>query len=184
MATSVYPRRHRITVEEFQRMGEAGIFAEDERVELIEGEIFEMAPVGAKHADCLSRLVRVFVKGSEALVRVQDPIRLSEQSEPQPDLALVKNQSYAQAHPGPEDVLLLIEVADTSLAYDRTVKLPLYARHGIPEVWLVDLTQSRIEVYRQPSPSGYLEVKEAKPGERLSAVFCPEVEIEVERALG
>lgn len=183
MAT-VYPRRHWITVEEFERMGEAGIFAEDERVELIEGEIFEMAPVRAKHAECLSRLVRIFVKGSEALVRVQDPIRLSEQSEPQRDFALVKNQSCAQAHPGLEDVLLLIEMADASLAYDRTVKLSLYARYGIPEVWLVDLSQSRIEVYPQPSPSGYLEVKEAKPGERLSAIFCHEVTLEVEKVLG
>ncbi|GAB6068134.1 Uma2 family endonuclease [Methylothermus subterraneus] len=183
MAASVYPRRHRITTAEFQRMVEAGVFAEDDRLELIEGEIFEMAPVGARHAECVSRLVRILVKGSRSLVRVQDPICLSEESQPQPDIAVVKDRNYAQAHPRPQDVLLLIEVADTSLTYDRTVKLPLYARYAIPEVWLVDLTQNQIEAYRQPQPQGYGQKLVAKPGEGIKAVLDPQIQVAVAEVL-
>jgi len=120
--------RHRFTVEEYHRMGQAGILSEDDRVELIEGEIVEMAPVGSRHAACVKRLNALLSRraGGRALVSVQDPIRLGEHSEPQPDLALLKPREdfYAAAHPGPEDVLLVIEVAETSLEYDREVKLP------------------------------------------------------------
>lgn len=173
-----FPRRHRVTVDEYHRMGNAGIFSEDDRLELIEGEIIDMAPIETRHAESVSRLARLFIKGSTAVVRVRDPIRLQGQSEPQPDLAVVSNRSYLDAHPGPEDVHLLIEVADTSLTYDRTVKVPLNARHGIPEVWLIDLPGETVEVYREPSPDGYRHLRRYGPGQRIQSLRVPEVELD------
>ena len=124
-------------------MGQAGILGEDDRLELLEGEIVEMAPIGSRHQSVVDRLTRLFSNrvGDAAVVRVQGPVRLGDDSEPQPDLLLLRRRAdfYATAHPGPEDVLLLVEVPDTSTEYDREVKLPLYARHGIAEVWLVGL---------------------------------------------
>ena len=179
----ILPSSHRFTVEEYHRLGEAGIFSEDDRVELIEGEIIDMAPIGTKHAECVSRLTRLFVRGVEARVRVQDPILLGSGNEPQPDIAIVRNRSYATAHPGPEDVLLLIEVADTSLAYDRSTKIPLYARHGIPEVWLVDLAGRAVEVFRQPSAEGYLNMSRHGPGDQIRPALLEEIEIDPADAL-
>ncbi len=157
MATVPPPpvRRHRFSLEDYHRMVEAGILGEEDRVELIDGELVEMTPVGTRHAETVSRLVRFFVHGTPRVVRVQDPVSLPPASEPQPDIAVVRERSYRDSHPGPEDVLLLIEVADTSAGYDREVKIPLYARYGIPEVWLVDLQKGQIEVYREPAPGGY-----------------------------
>ncbi|HWP00396.1 MAG TPA: Uma2 family endonuclease [Methylococcus sp.] len=172
------PRRHRITVDEYHRMGEAGIFSEDHRVELIEGEIIDMAPIGSRHAEAVSRLARLFIRETALVVRVQDPICLPGESEPQPDLAVVANRSYADAHPGPDDVLLLIEVADASIDYDRRVKIPLYARHGIPEVWLVDLGEGAFEVFLEPAETGYREVRRYNPGETVQPIFVPDVAVD------
>jgi Uma2 family endonuclease len=129
-------------------MAEAGIFTEDDRVELIEGEVVAMSPIGPRHAACvrkLARLIRDRVSSTAAIVDVQDPIRLSEHSEPLPDISILRPRDdfYADGHPGPEDVLVLLEVADASVMYDRNTKLPLYARAGIAEVWLVDLGEER-----------------------------------------
>jgi hypothetical protein len=152
-------RRHRYTVQEYLRLGEAGILRADDRVELIEGEIVDMAPIGSRHAGKVERLRRLLERalGDAVLVFTQNPIVLGPRSAPQPDLALLQPRAdfYEAAHPGPADVILLVEVADTTQRYDRQVKLPLYARHGIPEAWLVDLEENAMEVFREPSADGY-----------------------------
>jgi Uma2 family endonuclease len=165
------PAPHRFTVDEYHRMGEAGIFHEDDRVELIAGEIVEMAPIGSDHAWVVARLTRLFERGSgDLIVWSQNPIVLSDEDEPQPDLALVKPmpELYRKAHPGPDDVLLVIEVADSSLAYDRGEKLARYAMAGIPEVWIVDLRGDRFLVFRCPKDGNYEVEFAVSPGERVS----------------
>ncbi len=183
MNAVIAPKRHRITVDEFHRMGEAGIFSEDERVELVEGEIIDMAPIGPFHANVVDELMQLFVKKlpNELRLRAQNPITLDRKNEPQPDLAIVKNKSYISSHPAPEDVLLLIEVADTSLDYDRNVKIPLYARHKIPEVWLVNLEEKTIEVFRHPASQGYSEARIIRAGENLQASTPSGIEIDPSR---
>ncbi|GIX47759.1 MAG: hypothetical protein KatS3mg131_1970 [Candidatus Tectimicrobiota bacterium] len=157
-------------------------------MELIEGEIVEMAPVGSRHAGQVNRLNRLLSRlvGERAIVSVQNPVRLGEHSEPQPDLALLKPREdfYAAAHPGPEDVLLVVEVAETSADYDREIKVPLYARFGIPEVWLVDLAAAQVEVYRQPAPQGYQAVQTLRRGDTLVPLLLPELSLAVEAVLG
>ena len=153
------PCRHRLTVSDFHRMGEAGIFAAGDRVELIDGEVIDMSPIGAIHAAIVDCLVRHLGRnvGDPVIVRCQNPIRLDDSSEPEPDIALLRPRSdgYMSAHPGPGDVLVVIEVADTSLAYDLGVKVPLYARHGIPEVWVIDAATRQTRIFRDPSAEGY-----------------------------
>lgn len=154
-------QRHRLDVTDYYRMAEAGILGEDDRCELIEGEIIDMAPIGSEHSAIVKRLKRWFELTVDhyAIVSVQDPIRLNRRNEPQPDIALLRYREdfYRHAHPGPDDVLLIVEVADTSARYDREVKLPLYARHGIPEVWIVDLRERRVDIHRQPEGNAYRE---------------------------
>jgi len=158
IAREVY-QRHRLTVRDYQRMGEAGIFHEDERVELIEGEIVDMAPIGSGHSGQVNRISNILklTIGDRAIVSVQNPVILGKHSAPQPDIAFLRPQAdyYAAAHPQACDVLLIIEVADSSLAYDRDIKLPLYAQHGIPEVWLVDLADQQLTIHHQPAATGY-----------------------------
>ncbi|MDQ6783809.1 MAG: Uma2 family endonuclease [Actinomycetota bacterium] len=147
------------TVDDFGRMVAAGVLAEDDHVELLEGEIIEMAPVGSRHAATVNALARLFHQqvGDRCVVSVQNPIRLSERSEPQPDVALLewRDDLYRMQLPVPADVLLVIEVADTSVATDREVKVPGYGRAGIPEAWLVDLVADVVEVHTEPAPGGY-----------------------------
>lgn len=180
--------RHRFTIEEYHRMGQAGILAEDARVELIEGEIVEMTPIGSRHAACVDRFNRLFTGflGQRVIVRVQNPIRLGPYSEPQPDLTLLRARPdfYAKAHPGPEDVLLLVEVADTTADLDRNVKVPLYAQARIPEVWLVDLTGECIEVFRRPTPQGYRDISQARRGQRLTLEAFPNLHLPADDLLG
>jgi Uma2 family endonuclease len=149
-------RKHRLNVADFHKMGEAGIFTEDARVELIEGELFDMPPIGSGHASVVMIFIHLLTRavGDLAIVGAQTPIVLGEESEPQPDILLLKPRDdfYASSHPTPEDVLLLIEVADSSTYYDRSIKVPLYARYGIAEAWLIDLPHRRLEVYRTPKP--------------------------------
>jgi Uma2 family endonuclease len=153
------PRPHRLTVDDYQRMGRAGILPPHARVELIEGEIIDMAPIGTRHAGIVRQIARLLERavGDAAIVSVQMPIRLDEWSEPQPDVTLLEPRAdfYKAAHPTPADVMLVVEVADSSLPHDRDVKLALYARHHIAEVWLVDLQHDEITRYRQPHPDGY-----------------------------
>lgn len=155
-------RVYRLSVAEYHRMGEVGILAPELRTELIDGEIIEMPPIGHPHAGTVKLLANRLKElvGTDAIVAVQDPVWLDDHSEPIPDIALLRPRAdwYRNGHPGPDDVLLLIEVADTSLTYDREVKLPRYARAGIPEVWLVDLGGRRLDIHRCPAGHGYGEV--------------------------
>jgi Uma2 family endonuclease len=180
--------RHRFTVADFHRMAEAGILGGDDRVELIDGEIVEMTPIGSRHAACVDRLAQLFFEqvGRRAIVRVQSPIRLGEHSEPQPDVTLLRPHPdfYAASHPRPEDVLLVVEVAETSAQLDRAVKAPLYARAGIPELWLVDLEAEAIVVHRLASSEGYRDVRTARRGQRLSAGTPLELDVAADAVLG
>lgn len=164
-------QRHRLTVAEYYRMAEVGILQADARVELIEGEVIDRPPIGSLHAgtvDYIDHSLRLAC-GGRAIIRTQNPVFLNPHSEPQPDIALLRPRPdfYRGAHPTPADVLLLVEVADTTLAYDTQIKLPLYARHGIPEVWLVDLTNQRFIVHRSPTSAGF---QDAQPLPDLFAV--------------
>ncbi len=177
------PTLHRFTIDEYDRMGHAGIFTEDDRVELIDGEIVEMPPVGDRHAHCVRCAMLLFAPSAVAgriTIAVQDPLRLSDLSEPVPDLLVLRPRadSYTR-HPTPSDVLLLIEVADTSVAYDQRVKLPLYAQEGVPEVWLVQLTRGLVTVHREPSPTGYAVALTLRPGERISPIALPDFSLAV-----
>ncbi len=181
-------QRRLFTVAEYHRMAEAGILQEDDRVELIEGEIVAMNPIGSRHAAAVDRLTRLLTQaaGERAIVRVQSPVQLGERSEPQPDLALLKPRPdfYAGAHPGAEDVLLLVEVADASADYDRQVKLPLYARAGVPEAWLVDLDGQAVEVLRHPSAHGYATTERVGRGQSLPVPGLPDARLAVDLILG
>lgn len=151
--------RYKFTVEEYMRMGEAGVFPPDVRVELIEGEIVDMSPIGDRHAACvdgLDELIRV-VLGRTVTIRVQNPIQLDDYSEPQPDISILKRRDdfYRHGKPRPEDVLLLIEVSESTLEYDRKKKVALYARAGIPEVWIVNLIDERVETFADLSGGAY-----------------------------
>ncbi len=174
--------RHRLTVDEYYRMAELGILAPDARVELIEGEIIDMTPQGSRHAAIVSRLTERLIPavGSAATVRSQLPIRLGIRSEPEPDFAIVKRQAhdYMDAHPVAEDVLLLIEIANTTVSYDRLVKVPLYARHGVGEIWLVEVPLSRVHLFRSPQHGSYAEVSLAERPAILYPVALPSVPVD------
>ncbi len=185
---AVQALRKRFTIEDYHRMGRAGIFSEDDRVELIDGEIVVMTPIGSPHAGKVDRLNNILTPrlAGRATVRVQNPVLLPPDSEPQPDLALIRPRPdfYERAHPRADDVLLLIEVSDTSLEYDRTVKLPLYARAGIPEVWIVDLAGECVEVYREPQPHGYRHVRRFTRGQSLTPSALPDLRLSVDEIFG
>lgn len=180
--------RRRLTADEYERMGEAGILHEDERVELIEGELIQMAAMGTPHVSCVLRLTHVFGRhaGNRMIVSVQNSFRLSDFSALEPDIVLVRYRDdfYAAVLPRPDDVLLIIEVADTSLRYDRDVKLPLYAAAGIPEVWIVDLQRRRVTVYREPTPEGYQQVIPHTRRARLSPLAFPDLQLSWEDIFG
>jgi Uma2 family endonuclease len=179
---SRYPvPRHRLTVADYHRLGTAGILGEDDRVELLEGQLVDMSPISPRHAlaiDALNEVLVVAVAG-RATVRVQNPIVLNDRSEPQPDFTLVRRHwpGYPEAHPGPDYVLLLIEVADCSLDFDRGPKLELYARAGIREVWIVDLTTDGVLVHRDPDGGHYGSVIRVEPSDMLEVAALPAVTI-------
>ncbi len=180
---SAQPQRHSFTVDDYHRMAEAGILTEGDRVELIEGEVIHMSPIGSAHASRVKKLNRLLSLelGERAIVSVQDPIRLDDFSEPEPDVAVLRPRDdfYAESHPGPGDVLLLVEVSDTSAELDRGVKLPLYAGHGIPEVWIVDVAGGFIEVCRRPEGRAYRERQRHRAGEFLSPGAFPDLRLAV-----
>ena len=185
---SVQLLRRKFTVEQYHKMAESGILTENDRVELIQGEVIEMSPVGRRHASCVARLTRLFTLrlGETAIVWPQNPIELDDTSEPQPDLTLLQPRPdfYESGHPQPENIFLIVEVADTTAKFDRGVKIPLYAKDNIAEVWLVDINQQCIEVYRQPSPTGYKNVQTFQRGQTLSIQAFPDIEITVDQVLG
>jgi Uma2 family endonuclease len=173
--------RRAFTADEFHALANAGVFSEDDRVELIEGDIIQMSPIGSAHAECVDRLTQLLVArvGAAVRVRVQNPIRLSDTSEPQPDLAVVRDRSYREGHPTPGDVLLLIEVSDTTLAYDRDIKVPLYARAGVPEVWIIDLAASAILRMTGPQRDGYHLTERFLRGSHIAVAIAPGISIEL-----
>jgi Uma2 family endonuclease len=185
---SRYPaaRRRLLTVDEYHRMGEAGILTDDDRVELIEGELVAMSPIGSEHVAATNALNRLLVLavGDRAIVSVQNPVRLTQHSEPQPDFAVLKLRDYRAALPRPEDTLLAVEVANTSLDYDRTVKLALYASSGIPEVWIVDLAAELVEVYRLPAGDTYTLVGNAGRADVLTINAISDARIQVDAIFG
>lgn len=182
------PRKHHFNVDEYYRLAEVGILSQDDRVELLEGEIFEMSPITSMHAGTVCRSSAFLHRELRDLVivSVHNPVRLDDFSEPEPDLALLKPRKdfYRNSHPTSEDVLVVIEVADTSLNYDRNVKLPLYARAGIPEVWLMVLAKEIIEVHSQPKDGKYQKVQRLKRGKTLVSPTIPTFSCAVEDLLG
>ncbi len=164
-------------------MAEAGILSEEDRVELIEGKIFRMAPIGSRHAGCVTCLIRLFAGliGERMLLYVQNPVNVGDFSEAEPDVTLLRfrDDHYASSHPTQDDVLLLVEVADTSIRFDRNVKLPAYARNGIPEFWLVDLTKNTVEVHRQPSATGFRDIRKLRRGDLLSPLAFPDLKLNI-----
>jgi len=175
--------RHRLTVSDYYRMAEVGILKPDARVELIEGEIIDMAPMGSRHAYVVAELTRRMIAavGFHAEVRCQLPMRLDDYSEPEPDIAVVKarGQHYASVHPSREDVLLLIEVSDSSIAFDRSVKLPLYARHDIPEVWTADLSANQMYAHSDPRDGFYQKTKALKISTPQPVLLLPDMTIDL-----
>jgi Uma2 family endonuclease len=167
--------RRRFTVEEFYRLAEVGVLHEDDRIELIDGELIEMAAIGVPHADTVATLTDLAADliGTGARISVQNPIHLGPRTEPQPDLALIRRRRYSVTHPTPVDIFLVIEVADSSLNYDRDVKVPLYAEAGIAEVWIVNLNGRTIERYSSPRDGRYTQIAIAAPGDTLTSLSLP-----------
>jgi Uma2 family endonuclease len=182
VAMEEWPRRHRITVEEYHRMAEEGLLAPDARVELIEGEIVDMPPIGSRHnaaVDQLAQLLHAEV-GKQAIVRCQGSIRLDDFSEPQPDFAILvrREDFYRERHPTAADILLAIEVSDATLPYDLQTKAALYARHGVREVWVIDLEGETLHRFRGPQGAAYGEVRVDEPT-AVSPVSLPDTSIDV-----
>jgi Uma2 family endonuclease len=176
--------RRLFTVDDYHRMGKAGILAEGDRVELIRGEILAMSPIGPPHCASVDRVVHAFfqtISGS-AIVRAGGSVRLDQYSEPQPDIALLRPRDdfYASRHAGPRDILLIVEVAESSLEYDRTIKARLYADAGVPEYWIVDIRNDRVLVYSDPAGEAYRTVRECHRREQLALRLLPECRFDVD----
>lgn len=179
--------RHRFTVEQYERMVEAGVLTSDDRVELIEGEIVEMAPISPEHCYTVSSLADLFIRGlgDWAAVFVQGAVKLPPDSEPEPDVMVARPplDRYRHRHPEPHDVLLAVEVAKTSADYDRFRKIPLYARRGIPEAWLVDVPNRRVEAHTDPTPDGYGTVRVVEGGEAIAPQAFGDLRIDLAEIL-
>lgn len=177
------PARHRLDVDAYYKMAEPGILTRDERVELIDGEIIDLSPIGSPHAGTTNRLTRLFARAAAdgmALVSVQSPLRLDVYNEPEPDLMLLRPRAddYRASHPTAADVFLLVEVSDSSLAYDRSVKLGVYARFGVPEVWIVDIAGATVEIFSKPMDGAY-GWRERRSSGSLSPALVPGFAIDV-----
>lgn len=179
--------RHKFTVEQYHQMAANGILSPSDRLELINGEIIEMSPIGIRHASCVRRAINLLARklGDLAIVDAQDPVKLNDSSEPQPDIALLRPRPdfYATAHPQPQDILLLIEVADTTIATDRAVKVPLYASNGVPELWLIDLNNQTVEVYYEPIGDRYRYTYQFQAGATIYLQSFPNIGFDVNEKL-
>ena len=182
LATSTV-RKHLTDIREWQKLGEANIFPPGSRIELIEGEILEMAPIGCNHSGHLNRIMNFLTPllNQRAIISVQNPLQLGDLSEPEPDFMLLKpnNDFYSSRHPNADDVLLLIEVADSSLSFDQNQKLRLYARHNIPEYWLMNLNDSCVEVYHQPHDDCYGEKTTLRVGDTVTLSQLNQITINI-----
>jgi len=169
--------RHRLTVDDYYDMAKVGVLGPQDRVELIAGEVLDMSPIGSLHAALVTAVARwlTLAAGDRGLVAVQNPLRLDAASEPQPDITLLRPQAdfFAAAHPGPADALLVVEVAESSLAFDLGVKVPLYAGHGIPEVWVIDAATRTTHRFRSPGPEGYAAEQIIAASEPLDCEALP-----------
>ena len=181
-------KRYRFTRSDYHRMAQTGILSPDARVELIDGEIIEMSPIGRRHMAAVDRANRVFTRGvgDEAIVRVQGSIALANHAEPEPDLAILRYRDdfYGMTEATEQAVLLIVEVADTSEWYDRTTKAPLYARFGIPELWIADLNRDFVTRYTDPTPDGYATTQVFRRGESLTPIAFPDLAVNVTDILG
>ena len=179
---------HRFTVDEYHRMGDAGIFHDDDRVELIDGRIVEMSPIGGRHVACVIRLTNALAPlvGARGLVSGQNPLVLGRRSEPVPDVVVLRRRDDLSGAwlPAREDALLVIEVAETSLRYDRETKIGLYAEAGVPEVWLVNLLGDAVEIYSDPLEGGYRDIRTARRGETIAPLAFPDLRLPVAEILG
>ena len=179
--------KHRFSVKEYYRMAETGVLHPDARVELLNGEIIDMSPIGPFHGGLVNRLVRLFTKNSKSrwIVSAQNPLRLDDHSEPEPDVTLLKPAAddYTSRHPRPDDVFLLIEVSDTTLDYDRTEKLPAYGRAGVAEVWIVNLNETLIEIYREPHFTGYGSKTILRAGDTVAPLAFPDAAVDLAELL-
>jgi len=177
------PARHQFTVDDYYRLGEIGVIAANDRVELVCGEIIDMPPIGASHAACVERMHFLLTTrvGPEWQVRSQNPLRLGDRDEPVPDVMVVKARAdfYESGHPVTDNVALLVEVSDTTLVYDRGTKAPMYARNGVKEVWIVDINGETVLVYRDPGPGGYRVAEAKHREERISSSVLPDIDIAV-----
>jgi Uma2 family endonuclease len=186
-AAEEWIRRHRLNVDEYYRMAEVGLLAPDARVELIDGEIIDMAPIGSRHAATVDRLTQILVAAQlkDTIVGTQRPIRLESRSEPQPDLVLLKYRAdfYSAAHPNATDVILLVEVSDTTWRYDREIKLPLYARHGIPQVWIIEPGKKQLHCFKEPKNGTYAEQTVMTPAQ-LSSVLIADQHLDLSGVFG
>jgi Uma2 family endonuclease len=186
MSLSLTTRK--FTVEEYEKMSVQGIIKPDEKVELIRGEIIKMSPMGTRHAACIYRLTQLFSRkfADLILLGVQNPIRLNDNSQPEPDLSLLipRSDFYVSAHPQPEDIYLIIEVSDSTLDYDRNSKIPLYAEANIKEVWLVNLQEECLEVYRYPVNGIYQSIQKYEGEESIFVESFPEIELTLGEILG
>ncbi|HYP39787.1 MAG TPA: Uma2 family endonuclease [Chloroflexia bacterium] len=180
------PRR-RFTVDEYHRMGDAGILHEDDRVELVEGEIVVMSPINAPHLMCVNGLNKILSRSvpEELIVSVQNPIHINTVTELQPDLALITppNSPDLKYYPGIQDILLVVEVADSTVTSDRRDKVPMYARAGIPEVWLVNIPKKVVEVYSDPAGGKYQSTMRVGRGQNLTVKMLPHVNIAIDAFL-
>jgi Uma2 family endonuclease len=175
------------TVEEYYRMAETGILTPQDRVELIDGEIIEMSPIGGRHLGCVNRATHLFTKAfaDRVVVSVQNPLQLSNNTEPEPDIVLLKARAdhYAGKKPRAEDALLVVEVSDTTFQYDRNIKLPRYAMAGVPEVWIEHLEKNLLLVFRNPTGNAYTTSLTLHAGDTVSAAAFPEIVFKVEEIL-
>ena len=186
----VAPARRLFTIDDYYRMAGVGIIGDDDRVELLEGEIIAMPPIGPQHADKVGWLTtmiyRIFV--GRAHIRMQQPVRLGDHSEPEPDLVLARNwpgieRPYRAVHPQPKDLLLVVEVSDITLAYDLGDKQRAYARHGVLELWVLDLEGDRVVVHRDPGPGGYQTVETFRRGQSISPIVFPDIVLSIDEVL-
>lgn len=179
--------QHRFSVKDYYRMAETGVLRPDARVELLDGKIIDMSPIGSPHAGTVKRLIRIFSKvdNERWTISAQDPLHLDDHSEPEPDVMLLKPTAddYVSRHPEPDEVFLLIEVSDVSLDYDREEKLPIYGRAGIQEVWIVNLNEAVVEIYHEPNFTGYGNKTVLRPGQQAKPLAFPDVAVDVTELL-
>jgi Uma2 family endonuclease len=184
LATPLTPNKYCFNVAQYYKMAEVGILGVEQRTELIEGEIIQMSPIGAKHAGTINRLTRVLspLVSNQAIISIQNSIRLNTNSEPQPDLAILRfrDDCYTDCHPTPADIFLLIEVSDSTLKYDREIKVPLYAKAGIPEVWIANIEAQLFEVYRSPSQDSYQKIQSYSKGEVIQIEMLADIAIAID----